>query len=549
MTEIVRARSALTPYFNDIHERTPYQFKRHAIQNCLYGVDIDPGAVEIAKLRLWLSLVVDEDDVKRIKPLPNLDYKIVAGNSLLGFPFKSQKLGEIEKLKQRFFDETDHSKKAQLKAQVDKLLAECFAASKKSLGYAVNFDFQIFFSEVFQRKGGFDVVIANPPWGSDLNANEKRILKDRFPMIDSSTPNSFAYFIGVAFKITHRDLAYVLPDSILIKDFAKTRKLLKPNMAQLLWYQNIGIPEAYKPFVNVEHDVCVIIAKQAQEQVLLCSKTFFDTKKRGFVTSRWIANKDDMIIEEFDNAFNLMLRKEDLAILQKIKRFPQIEEFLQCHEGIHTGNAREILFKRKQENKSCKPLYYGGGTGGDEISNYVSRRSGWYVDYRKELVDKKKGLYASLRDQRIFDFPKIYITRTGNPFKAFLDENTYASNNFFSLQFRDYEENSIDSLKVILPFIVATLTQYFIRTFAAPRLGNTFVETKIIHLLKLRVPKLSQATEEDLKKLVDRILAAKKRDSEADTTALEREIDQRVYQLYDLTPEEIAVVEESTRAK
>src|SRR5439155_8082361 len=62
MSEIVRSRSALTPYFNDPHERSPYFFKRHAIQNCLYGVDIDPGAVEIAKLRLWLSLVVYEVD-------------------------------------------------------------------------------------------------------------------------------------------------------------------------------------------------------------------------------------------------------------------------------------------------------------------------------------------------------------------------------------------------------------------------------------------------------------------------------------------------------
>src|SRR5439155_3936678 len=88
MTEIVRARGALTPYFNDVQERTPYHFKRHAIQNCLYGVDIDAGAVEIAKLRLWLSLVVDEEDVKQVKPLPNLDYKVMVGDSLLGFPFK-----------------------------------------------------------------------------------------------------------------------------------------------------------------------------------------------------------------------------------------------------------------------------------------------------------------------------------------------------------------------------------------------------------------------------------------------------------------------------
>ena len=77
MAEIVRGRCTLTPYFNDYHERTPYHFKRHAIQNCLYGVDIDAGAVEIAKLRLWLSLVVDEEETKQIKPLPNLDFKIV----------------------------------------------------------------------------------------------------------------------------------------------------------------------------------------------------------------------------------------------------------------------------------------------------------------------------------------------------------------------------------------------------------------------------------------------------------------------------------------
>ncbi len=62
-------------------KRTAYHFKRHAIQNSLYGVDIDVGAVEIAKLRLWLSLVVDEEDVQHIKPLPNLDYKVVVGNS------------------------------------------------------------------------------------------------------------------------------------------------------------------------------------------------------------------------------------------------------------------------------------------------------------------------------------------------------------------------------------------------------------------------------------------------------------------------------------
>ena len=71
MNEIIRTRNALTPYIGKNGKRTPYNFKRQAIQNCLYGVDIDSGAVEIAKLRLWLSLVVDEEERETIQPLPN----------------------------------------------------------------------------------------------------------------------------------------------------------------------------------------------------------------------------------------------------------------------------------------------------------------------------------------------------------------------------------------------------------------------------------------------------------------------------------------------
>lgn len=172
MTEIVRARCALTPYFNDVQERTPYYFKRLAIQNCLYGVDIDAGAVEIARLRLWLSLVVDEDDVQQIKPLPNLDYKIVVGNSLLGFPFKSQGVQRIERLKDDYFGETDHNEKMRLKHEIDAELSKAFASSKSALGYEVNFDFAICFSEIFREGGGFDVIIANPPYVGESGHKE-----------------------------------------------------------------------------------------------------------------------------------------------------------------------------------------------------------------------------------------------------------------------------------------------------------------------------------------------------------------------------------------
>ncbi len=80
LQEIIKTRQILQPFINK--ETSEYNLKKETIQNCIYGVDIDPGAIEIAKLRLWLSLVVDYD-LEGIEPLPNLDYKIMQGNSLL----------------------------------------------------------------------------------------------------------------------------------------------------------------------------------------------------------------------------------------------------------------------------------------------------------------------------------------------------------------------------------------------------------------------------------------------------------------------------------
>ena len=201
MQEIVRARSALTPYFNDVHERTAYHFKRHAIQNCLYGVDIDPGAVEIAKLRLWLSLVVDEDDVKQIKPLPNLDYKIVVGNSLMGFPFKSQRQKEIEKLKLKFFDEPDHDIKAKLKKQIDHELSACFAAAKKKSRLRSHVRFRGLVLRSVRSEQGFDVVIANPPYVRQEEIKElKPVLQNQFQCY-TGTADLLVYFYERGVKL------------------------------------------------------------------------------------------------------------------------------------------------------------------------------------------------------------------------------------------------------------------------------------------------------------------------------------------------------------
>ena len=134
MTEIVRSRNALTRHISNKKERTSYNFKHHAIEHCLYGVDIDPGAIEIEKLRLWLSLVVDEEERKTIQPLPNLDYKIVSGNSLLSVKginkrenlnlFKNEKFKKLEELKYDYFNEIRTEKKKNSSDKLTNLLVK-----------------------------------------------------------------------------------------------------------------------------------------------------------------------------------------------------------------------------------------------------------------------------------------------------------------------------------------------------------------------------------------------------------------------------------------
>ncbi len=160
MSEIVRARTALNPYLDGQTSRSPYDFKRHAVQNSLYGVDIDPSAIEIAKLRLWLSLVVDEEERAVIQPLPNLDYKIVLGNSLTGVAknlFNQRLFSRLEELKPAYFNETRANKKQQYRAEIDDLIRQLTDGHR-------TFDFELYFSEVFHENGGFNVVIANPPY-------------------------------------------------------------------------------------------------------------------------------------------------------------------------------------------------------------------------------------------------------------------------------------------------------------------------------------------------------------------------------------------------
>lgn len=171
-----------------------YRLKRHIIQESIYGVDIDSSAIDIARLRLWLSLVVDEDDLDPIETLPNLDYKIVCGNSLIGIPANgtildgnAQKL--LEELKEQFYNETDEGEKKKQRSIINKKIQEFLKSTSQWAGYNIDFDFKLFFSEVWREKGGFDVVIGNPPYIQISKLDDvlkKNLTKMKFETFSSS---------------------------------------------------------------------------------------------------------------------------------------------------------------------------------------------------------------------------------------------------------------------------------------------------------------------------------------------------------------------------
>ncbi|BDX37690.1 hypothetical protein CYCD_10450 [Tenuifilaceae bacterium CYCD] len=247
LQEIFEAKKFIYPYLKTNKEFNPAQVKKDIIQKSIYGVDLEKGAVDIAQLRFWLALVVDEENPH---PLPNLDYKIMQGNSLLEsfegidlskaalfeepkvriiepdlfrepetvYGFTDKNRNDIKELVSTYFKVEDKNEKAEIRKRIDKIVTEHIdkslegyenqllieiagleetlkrhkeflrksdktekeiekrkkqleqkgEARKKLLAFEHTderpyFLWHLFFTDVFD-KGGFDVIIGNPPY-------------------------------------------------------------------------------------------------------------------------------------------------------------------------------------------------------------------------------------------------------------------------------------------------------------------------------------------------------------------------------------------------
>jgi len=259
--ELVNAMLVLKPHFSEKYlkqkweqfgfdsneqeiseSRYVYRLKRHIIQESIYGVDIDASAIDIARLRLWLSLVVDEDNLDPIETLPNLDYKIVCGNSLIGLPETAMRNLEVEKeleaLKEQFYNQTNESKKKELRQEINAKIRELLDSAEQFAGYKIDFDFKLFFSEVWREKGGFDVVIGNPPY-VDIKQLPKALTKFIFQEFTTTQNriNLYSTFIEQGTRLTNNtgSLVYINPNSMLLNSSYKLlRKQIIDDLIQII---------------------------------------------------------------------------------------------------------------------------------------------------------------------------------------------------------------------------------------------------------------------------------------------------------------------------
>ncbi len=187
MQELVELQTTL---FNvGVTPKGLYDLKMHVIQRNLYGVDIDDFAVNIAMLRMWLSLAIDyEGDVP--PPLPNLDFKVLCGDSLLGPDPSPSNYGDLFRhraesvaaqlvgLKAQYMEAT--TDKDALRQDIERVEDELREALADSPAPAGATDWRVEFAEVFSFRGGFDIAIANPPYVESRSSSIKEASKDAY---------------------------------------------------------------------------------------------------------------------------------------------------------------------------------------------------------------------------------------------------------------------------------------------------------------------------------------------------------------------------------
>ena len=392
MNEIVKARHILL-LLDGIDDINFYDLKRDIIEKSLYGVDIELSATDITKLRFCLSLIVDEEAENSVNPLPNLDYKIMCGNSLVD-SFEDVKLfddkvlnsssstaikrdlDELESKKRDYFKTFGFNGKNKLKTEITNLKWKFIESHLKNIGKEdilpkikswekledKPFIWELEFFEVFNGENpGFDIVIGNPPYGAKLSKEEylngERIRK-----------KSESYFINLSYNKLLKNngiLGFIIPKSFnYTSSYVLMREHVLDNIETLI--------DCGKVWKNVKLEEIILIINKSQKYDYYNSGTRIDET----LPIDFKINKDNY------DEFNILLNGVGPTEINLAKKIKKSNSFL--------GNiSNAVAGSGLQSHSSAKgTLEFIGGSGiqREGIVNITGKVEKKYVNEDKDYI-------------------------------------------------------------------------------------------------------------------------------------------------------------------
>ncbi len=436
-----------------------------------------------------------------------------------------------------------------LSDEIDKLDKEKEATQNNAI-YKEAFEWRFEFPEVLDGEGkflGFDAVIGNPPYGVNFNKKAGQPYEQKYQTFNWRG-ESYVLFIEMGSTILNQNglLSFIIPDTLLNLGFtASTRKfilkqtklfeldLLPSNVFQdatvdtiLLFFQNKNTTESYN---KADVKVKTFNKKTSVENLENPERNF------NISTSIWYNQ----------NVFNLQSDKNESFIINKIDaKFKPLDSFAEIFYGIKAYQVAKGNPKQTPEIRDNKPF-----------TNQIKKAENWLPFFDGKHIGRYLLLWQSnnwinygpwLAEPRIpekFEDDKILIRKiVGKTLIAqYVSYTSYCNTLLFVLKFK--MGNAIISYKSLLGIINSEFIAWYFRKKFQISNDDTFPQIMIRDILQFSIPNVSDERTYTIEKTVDKILSAKKENPKADTSAWEKEIDTMVYALYELTEDEIKLVE------
>ncbi len=573
--------------------------KQSIIENCLFGVDINPNSIKICRLRLWIELLKNAyyKNETELETLPNIDINIKCGNSLISrfdldadikealkkskwtidsyriavdsyrnaqskeekhemerlindikSDFRSEISKNDPKLKRhyklsgelanmttqtRLFDmstkeKKDWNKKVEKLTKETKKLEGDIEEIKNNKIYENAFEWRFEFPEVLNDDGdfiGFDVVIGNPPYGVKPNKSEHDYYKINFTANDDIYTRFFEK--GLTILRTNFRLNFISPIFWLNGDNYKFTRAVFKDMCNF----SLGVVLPYDVFEDAYVDTGIFEFVKGK---LNSPAKIHEFNLRDKVNFEIIQNIGFHSLEIADWQLN-----DDLSIV--INPFWRIlKSKIYSHQciGELTNSFRGILASKEEYSDSDKGAQY-VKVFTDSFNRYTTPFENLkYVNYSKIKEGPKQ--------PEAFDGKKIFVRRIVNRqlrIMATITQSSFAVKKDIYLFF-PIDESIIYSVAAV---INSKLISFLLTKGSSSARKDDFTQITLSDIRKIGIPSISDKVSKSLEEYVTRILDHKKADPEADTSAMEAEIDRLVYELYGLTEEEIKIVEESVK--